>query len=373
MRKATMMIVCMVLYTVSMQAQVDYPTFKNTIEINPADSQKLSLSVDNVNYLYNTEYFTDIPLSGTLFGYQLVPELRFQPNKRLVLKGGIYLQKEFGRQGYTTNEPTFSIKYLAKHCSLLLGTLEGNLNHGYIEPIYDYQTFINHRNENGLQFKVFTKPYLQDLFINWTKAIHPGDTFKEEFDIGLTSRLNIYNSKKVEFGVPIQLLYSHKGGQFDTSGAPLQSLFNFALGGSVTFKFEHQFLQKIVADNYWVYYKDISFTKLQKFDSGNAYFSHLLFNFKWFDVDFRYWRGNGYIGPRGGGLFSSISQTQPNHSEKIRKLLLMSLIYDREILKNVHFDIRFSPYNDFVNKMLEYSYEVYLRYRINIFLRKIKT
>ena len=51
----------------------------------------------------------------------------------------------------------------------------------------------------------------------------------------------------------------------------------------------------------------------------------------------------------------------------------MSLIYDREILKNVHFDIRFSPYNDFVNKALEYSYEVYLRYRINVFLKKIKT
>jgi hypothetical protein len=168
-------------------------------------------------------------------------------------------------------------------------------------------------------------------------------------------------------------LYSHKGGQYDTSTAPLTSLFNFAIGGSITIKFEHQFLQKIVADNYWVYYKDISFTRRQIFDSGNAFLSHLLFNFKWFDVDFRYWRGNGYIGPKGGGLFQSVSQTIPGYSEKIRQLLLMSLIYDKEILKNVNFDFRFSPYYDFGNKATEYSYELYLRYRLNLFLRKIKT
>ena len=373
MRKIALAFGFLILCSYSTLSQVDYPTFKTLININKEDSQKLSFSFDNVNYLYNTEYFTNIPLSGTLFGYQLVPEFRFQPNQRLVLKGGIYLQKEFGRPGYTTIEPTFSIKYLAKHCSLLLGTLEGNLNHGFIEPIYDYQSFIQHRNENGLQFKVLTKPYWQDLFINWTRAIHPGDNFKEEFDIGLSSRLNVINNRKLEFGVPFQLLYSHKGGQFDTSGTPLTSLFNFAIGGSFTFKFEHQFLQKIVADNYWVYYKDISFTKRQPFDSGTAFLSHLLFNFKWFDVDFRYWRGNSFIGPKGGGLFQSVSQYIPGYSEKIRKLLMMSLIYDREILKNVYFDARFSPYYDYGNVATEYSYEVYLRYKLNLFLKKIKT
>ena len=373
MGKAALALSCLLLFHFTITAQVDYPTFKTPINIDKEDSQKLSLSLDNVNYLYNTEYFTDIPLSGTLFGYQLVPELRFQPNERLVLKAGIYLQKEFGRTNYTTIEPTFSIKYMAKHCSLLLGTLEGNLNHGFIEPIYDYQSFIQHRNENGLQYKVFTKPYVQDLFINWTKAIHPGDTFKEEFDIGLSSRFNVLNNKKFELGIPFQLLYSHKGGQFDTSGTPLTSLFNFAIGGSLTFKFEHQFLKKIVADNYWVYYKDISFTKRQIFDSGSAFLSHLLFNFKWFDVDFRYWHGTTFIGAKGGGLFQSVSQFRPGYSEKVRKLFLMSLIYDREILKNVYFDGRFSPYYDFGNLATEYSYEVYLRYKINLFLKKIKT
>ena len=373
MGKIAIAIGLLILCNTSISAQVDYPTFKTEINIHREDSQKLSFSLDNVNYLYNTEYFTDIPLSGTLFGYQLVPEFRFQPNQRLVLKGGIYLQKEFGRTAYTTVEPTFSIKYLAKHCSLLLGTLEGNLNHGFIEPIYDYQSFIQHRNESGLQFKVFTKPYNQDLFINWTKAIHPGDTFKEEFDIGLSSRFNVLDRKKVGFAIPIQLLYSHKGGQFDTSGTPLTSLFNFALGGSLSFNMENRFLKKIVVDNYWVYYKDISFTKRQIFDSGNAYLAHVLLNFKWFDVDLRYWRGNTFIGAKGGGLFQSVSQFIPGYNEKIRKLLMMSIIYDREILKNVYFDGRFSPYYDYGNAATEYSYEVYLRYKLNLFLKKIKT
>src|SRR4029078_1574563 len=116
-------------------AQVDYPVFKNTIGINPSDSQKLSLHIYNLNYIYNTEYFGNIPLSGTLFGYQLIPEFQYQPNSRFVIKGGIYLQKEFGRNGYTTIAPTFSVKYKAIHSSYILGTLEGNTNHGFVEPI----------------------------------------------------------------------------------------------------------------------------------------------------------------------------------------------------------------------------------------------
>ena len=126
------------LVCVNATAQIDYPVFKSKTVINPADSEKLSLNIYNLNYIYNTEYFGNIPLSGTLFGYQLIPEIKYQPNSRFVIKGGIYLQKEFGRKEYTTVVPTFSVKYKAIQSSYILGTLEGNTNHGFVEPIYDY-------------------------------------------------------------------------------------------------------------------------------------------------------------------------------------------------------------------------------------------
>lgn len=358
-------------------AQVDYPTFKNITTIDPADSQQLSFNLYNFNYLNNTEWFGNIPLSGTLFGYELIPELEYQISPKLIIKGGIYLQKEFGRKEYTTVAPTFSVKYRAKHSSYIMGTLEGNINHGFIEPIYDYKLIINERLENGFQFKVDTKPYTHDLYINWRRAIHLGDNFKEEFDIGYSARLNIINNEKFNLSVPIQMLYSHKGGQIDSLHTPLQSLVNFATGASITYNFDRKLFKKIVFDNYYVNYKDISGEKRQAFNEGNGFLSHLLFGFKNVGIDLRYWNGSGYIGPRGMALFQSVSEKYPGLVEKHRELIIASFIFDKEIFKNVNFDFRFIPYKDLREGSssgtgLEYSYEMYLKYVLKLNLTKFK-
>lgn len=366
------MLLFLLLLSVGSQSQVDYPVFIKKIEINPADTQKLSLNIYNLNYIYNTEYFTKIPLSGTLFGYQLIPELQYQPNSRFVIKGGIYLQKEFGRKDYTSLLPTFSVKYKAKNSSFILGTLEGNTNHGYIEPIYDYKLLLNERLENGFQFFVNTKMYDHDFYINWRRAIHLGDPFKEEFDIGYISNLKLIMTDKVELKIPVQLLYSHKGGQIDSSSIPLTSIVNDAIGVSLAINTGNHFLKKIVSDNYYVNYKDISGHKVQPFNEGNAYLSHLLFKFKYFDLDLRYWNSQGVINPRGNTLFSSVSEKYVGLTEKHRHLLLASIIYDKQLFRNANFDFRFSPYYDFVEKQLEYSYEMYFSYQLNVLLAKIK-
>lgn len=367
----------LLIVSVNVQAQIDYPVFKNKTIINPADSQQLSFNLYNLNYINNTEWFGNIPLSGTLFGYQLIPEIQYQVSPRLIIKGGVYLQKEFGRTGYTTIAPTFQVKYKAKHSSYIIGTLEGNLNHGFIEPIYDYKWLLKERLENGFQFLVDTKPYSHDLFINWRRAIHPGDYFKEEFDIGYVSKLNVLNKEKFNLNIPVQLLYSHKGGQYDSLHTPLQSLTNFATGLSLTYNFDNKLFKKIVFDNYYVNYKDISGQKKQAFNEGNAFLSHLLLGFKNIGVDFRYWNGQGYIGPRGMALFQSVSEKYPGLVEKHRELLIVSFIYDKELFKNVNFDFRLIPYKDFLEKSssgtgLEYSYEMYLKYSLKVNIAKIK-
>jgi len=359
------------------KAQVDYPVFKNQTVINPADSQQLSFNLYNLNYINNTEWFGNIPLSGTLFGYQIIPEIEYQISPKLFVKGGIYLQKEFGRPNYTTIAPTFEVKYRAKHSSYIIGNLEGNLNHGYIEPIYDYKLIIKERLENGFQFLVDTKPYNHDLFINWRKAIHPGDKFKEEFDIGYVSNLNVIKKKNWDIHIPIQLIYSHKGGQYDSLGTPLTSLTNFASGASISYNFDRRLLQKIVFDNHYVNYKDISGQKRQPFNEGNGFLSHLLFQFKNVGIDLRYWNADGFIGPRGMALFQSVSEKYPGLVERRRQLLIASFIYDKEIYKNVFFDFRIIPYKDFLEKIssgtgLEYSYEMYIKYVLKVALKKVK-
>ena len=362
----------LLLICVKATAQTEYPVFQSKTKINPADSGKLSLNISNLNYIYNTEYFGNIPLSGTLFGYQVIPEIWYQPNSRFIIKGGIYLQKEFGRKQYTTVAPTFSVKYKAKHSSFILGTLEGTTNHGYIEPIYDYKLLINERLENGFQFFVDTKPYEHDFYINWRRAIHLGDPFKEEFDIGYLAKFNVITRDNFEMKIPLQLLYSHKGGQIDSNSTPLTSIVNDAVLLSLKFNLGDHFFRTIITDNYYVNYKDISGAKVQPFKEGNAYLSHLLLKFKYFDIDLRYWNGYGFINPRGNSLFSSVSEKYIGLVEKHRKLLLASFIYDTNLFRNGNFDFRVSPYKDFVEKKIEYSYEMYFSYEVNVLLAKIK-
>ena len=270
---------------VATYGQVDYPVFKQEQVIVPEDSGRLSLNIYNLNYIHNTEYFLDIPLSGTLFGYQLMPELQYQPTSRFVIKAGLYVQKEFGRSAYTSLLPTFSVKYKARLSSFLLGNLEGNINHHFVDPIYDDKLIINEKLENGFQFLLDTKPYRHDFYINWRRAIHLGDPFKEEFDIGYTSRFNLLDKPGFKLGLPVQMLYSHKGGQIDVSNEPLTSIVNSALGLSMEATLGKGFLKGLVWDNHYINYKDISGHKNQPFNEGNGYLSHLLFNFKYFDND----------------------------------------------------------------------------------------
>lgn len=372
-----MVAVSLLLVSVNVQAQMNYPTFTYHTDIEPADSQQLSFHLYNLNYFYNTEWFGKIPLSGTLFGYELIPEFRYQVSPRLMLSGGVYLQKEFGRKDYTTLAPTFSVKYKARHSSYIFGTLEGNMNHGFIEPIYSYRLLIDERLENGFQILVHNKVYEHDLYINWRRAIHPGDDFKEEFDIGYSARFHVINRDKLKLRVPLQLIYSHKGGQVDVLNIPLTSLTNWASGLEFTFPVKHQLLKKIEFNNYYVHYKDISGVKVQAFNKGHGFLSHLQFDFSPFALDFRYWYGSDYIGPRGMALFQSVSEKYPGFVEPTRELLIASLIFNKEIYKNVFFDLRFTPYKDFREKMtsgtgLEYSYEMYLKYVMNLNITKLR-
>lgn len=357
--------------------QADYPALKYETTIQAEDSQRLSLNIYNLNYLHNTEWFGNIPLSGTLFGYQLIPELQYQVSPRFILKGGLYLQKEFGRPNYTTVQPTLTAKYQTPHASFILGTLEGGINHGFIEPIYDYKWLLKERIENGLQIKVHTKPYEQDLYINWRVAIHPGDPFKEEFDIGYSAKFNLFDIERWKFSIPLQLIYAHKGGQYDATEERLSSLTNSAIGGMLTYKHDGRFLKAIHLDNYYVNYRDISGEKRQPFVTGNGFLSHLLFDFGDLGIDLRYWNSQDYIAARGHSLFGSVSEKYPGLVQPDRELIMVSFIYDKEIAKNLFFNFRMIPYTELKEQLTsgsgwEYSYELYLKYVMKINLAKIK-
>lgn len=360
------------LLSLSLFAQIEYPIFKDSATFQAPDSGKLSLQIDNLNYLRNYEYSGNIPLSYTLFGYQLIPQLKYQLNENFQIKGGIFLQREFGRDGFYQIAPVLTAKYQKNGFSFLLGTLEGSLNHRFIEPIYDVESIISDRLEQGAQLIFNRKRWWLDWYIDWEKAIVQNSPYREEFTTGVSSRVKLINNDRLNIELPLQAMVAHKGGQIDTSGLPVESLLNTALGASFTFNTTGPFLKAVRTEHYFAYYKDLSGQKVQLYKDGTGWYSSLLFKTKWLDIDARYWKGHQFYGPRGGALYSSISEKIPGYGEPNRELLFLSLIYDRPLFPYVNFDVRLEPYYDLRNGMLEYSYSLFLRFNKDFLLKRIK-
>jgi hypothetical protein len=330
------------------------------------------LEIDNLNYLRNYEYFGKIPLSYTLLGYQFIPQLKYQLNKNFVLKGGIFIRREFGRDGFVTTAPVLTAKYQKNNFSMVLGTLEGSTNHRFIEPIYDMESIINDRIEQGAQILLDKKRIWMDWYIDWEKAIELNDVFREEFTSGVSARVKLINNDKVKVELPLQIMMAHKGGQIDSSDLPVETLMNSAIGASFDFALGTGFFRSLRTEHYYAYYKDMSGAKLQPFKDGKGWYSSLTLRTKILDIDTRYWKGNEFIGPRGGPLYSSVSEKIQGYTENERELFFLSLIYNKQLFPDLMLDLRFEPYYDIRNKFTEYSYSVFLRFNKDFLLKKLK-
>jgi hypothetical protein len=372
LRKLGLFVCTLCLCSTAAYTQIDYPIFKDSATLHPADTGKLSLEVDNLNYLRNYEYSGDIPLSYTLLGYQLIPQLKYQLNRQFVLKAGVFLRREFGRSGYTDIAPVLTAKYQKKSLSLLLGTLEGSLNHRFIEPVYDVERLISDRLEQGAQMTINKERFWLDWYIDWEKAIERNSPYREEFTTGLTSRIGLFKNDRVSVELPLQAMVAHKGGQIDTSGLPVESLLNTAVGISLTFPLRSSFLNALKTEHYFAWYKDISGQKRQLFNEGKGWYSSLVLKSKWnMDLDARYWRGDSFYGPRGGALYSSVSEKIPGYGEQDRELVFLSFIYDKQLFPHVFVDLRLEPYYDLRNNFLEYSYSIFLRFKKDFLLKRL--
>ena len=374
----------------SASAQTDYPIFRDTATLRPENAGRLSLQVDNINYLRNYEWFGNIPNSYTLLGTMLIPQLQYQLNEYIAFKGGLLLRREFGRPGLATVEPQFQARYQKKGLTFIMGTLEGGLNHRYVEPLYNIERFIvgrmervdmnaveraaTTRNEQGLQLKLDKGVFWGDWFIDWRESIILDDAFREQLNSGISTRTRLVNRPGFQLTVPLQVLVSHYGGQISSSPNPIESLFNGAAGVSLNFPLQGGgLLRSVQTDHYYVGYKNISGNKLRLYNEGYGWLSTLLLKSKWnLDVELRYWKGATFFGPLGLPLYNSISEKIPGFGEPDRQLFFATFIYDKTLFPNVNIDLRLEPYYDINNKKLEYGYSAFLRFNKDFFLKKLR-
>ncbi len=371
-------ITALVLITVSicLSAQNDNSAFCIPHNINPKDSNSLHFTIENGNYFKNM-YYTDNAFEAGYkeIGYFLQPELVYYPNERSKFSAGIYLLKYSGLSGYTQATPVLSFQYhIWDGLDMVLGTLYGTTNHNLIEPIFQFDRYMNEHVENGLQF-LLDKPHIHsDLWLNWEQFIFQLSPIQEQFTVGSSNNFILTNpDSRFQLKIPVQFLFAHKGGMDTRQSAPVQTLFNLVYGVDAMYNIKGALFKRIGLRAYVAHYADLSTQKEQPFVNGYGLYPNFIMEGKHWDVMLGYWNAYKFIAPRGDYLFQSVSSLDSSYTEARRQLLNFKLTYHHTIKRGIELGTRFESYYDLAISNFDYTYGVYILFNSDFFLTKVRS
>ncbi|MHA6246667.1 hypothetical protein ACXYMU_01935 [Pontibacter sp. CAU 1760] len=360
------------------QAQVNNAALLQPIPVRAEDAGEVKLGVYTFGFFKNNEYFNKIADGYTLFGYHLQPKLIYYPSSFLRVEAGALVWKDFDSSRYRDIAPTFTIKLQRDRWALLFGTLEGNLNHGYIEPLYDFERIITHRLENGLQYKLNTHAVKLDAWLDWRTMLYAGENEQEKINGGaalgllLLERPGRYGGDSLRLTLPLQFTAQHKGGQIDTSPLPLTTVAHAAVGLDLEKTLGRGAVHRIYTKNYLVGFRDFSGESQLPYQQGYGVYLNAGADIKYLDAMLSYWQGQGYISELGGRLYQSASTTvkNPDYLQRERRLLLVRASRSFELMEHVNLLLRLEPVMDLKDAKVEFSSGFYLAFNTEFFLAK---
>ena len=209
------------------------------------------------------------------------------------------------------------------------------------------------------------------------KTIKKYDNFQEQLWGGLSIDYKFYESEDWELSTTIQATVYHEGGQIDTIDKDILILLNTANGLKAQKNINAKYLKSISLDGHFLFYKDFTYgpTRFEyPFSQGTAWYFNLFARSKIIDIMLSSWYGNNFATPIGGYLYQGVSSSvvNPNYFEKQRQIILLRLMKDIKIYKNIYATYRFTPFHDFENKRTDFFHSFYINYSQDFFLKKFK-
>lgn len=369
-----LIILFLVFSATSLVAQLPNEAFEFRRQLVAADTHRVKLGIYLLGFNKNNEYFNKIADGYTLFGFQAIPYLSYQPTANVRVDAGLMARRDFGRGGLTSLMPILTLRYQHGSVNVNFGTLEGSLNHRLIEPIYDFERIMVDRMEEGLQFLLQKPNTFLDVWINWEQMIYSGSPYQEEVSGGFSFNQQLLGNENWQLKLPLQMLAYHKGGQIDKARQPLDTYVNAVGGLELSKKWERGLLRSLRFQPYAVWFKDFSHELRLPYTEGNGWYVNLAAASKHFELMLSYWKGENYVGHKGGALYQSVSSTYrwAAHTEDKRELLILRMMLELPIARNLDLSTRFEPYYDFGHHKMEFSHGMYLNYKTDFNLFKIK-
>lgn len=356
------------------EAQLPNQAFEFRRPIVPADSQIVKLGIYFLGYNKNNEYFNKITDGYTLFGMQAVPYLSYQASGKVRIDAGVFARKDFGRSGFVEVEPMLTIRYQQGPFNVLFGSLEGSHSHRLIEPLYDFERVMTDRLEEGLQFLMIRPATFLDVWINWEHMIYRGSSSQEEVSGGVSFNHLLWGNERWQFKIPLQGIAYHRGGQIDLNPRPLVTRVNIAGGLELERKWDKGFIRSLSFQPFAAYFGDFSHQVVIPYERGGGWYLNFSASSRHLMAMLSYWEGNEYVSVKGGGLYQSVSTNfkNPDFTQEERKLLILRIIWQVPVTKNLELSTRFEPHYDFGFRKFEFSHGMYLNYKTDFRLFTIK-
>jgi hypothetical protein len=375
------------LCTVSCFAQLDNRSFSDVPNWQPDAEGKLFLNVYNLGYMQNNEYFDSVADGYTLYGNQFYPRLSYYVLPNVRLDAGLFLRNDFGNTTWQETKPTVSVTVKYDSLTFIFGNLNGSLNHGLIQPMYNFEKVINNRLESGSQFIYKHSWFYGDLWIDWQATQYFGSNYHEKIWAGLSSTSTLLNNPLWTIYVPFQFTAYHNGGQLDTSKAPQFSQFTAASGLGIEKKAtSNSFFKGWKFESHVLGQNSNNHILPNLWQQGGGFYSNFLLNTRVCNIMASYWYGHQYVNLKGGFQYLSVSNLyQPNSplvlegkqvtgtTFRNRNLFFIRFLKDFKLGEGICVSARMEPFYDMDSHLLEYNYGVFLNLNTNFFLGKVKT
>lgn len=357
------------------QAQQYNPFYSHFGEFKTDATDDLFFRVENLNFIKNNEYKGEFAKGETFIGYVTTPKLVYYPSSDFRIEAGVRLQKYSGLSDFSESEPVFSIHYQTNdHLSFNLGSLNQEDNHHLHEALFEPERYFTDKVENGLQI-LYNSTFLKaDTWINWEKFIFQNDPFNEVFSFGFVADLLLSNPKSdYSLSVPMQVLFTHRGGEIDTSNKSKQTIRNLSAGISFNKTIHNSRFKNYQLEALSFQFKDNSSTKEFIFGEGNAFHFRLGARTQHSDIKLGYWIGNKFNSARGSALFQSMSVIDNTYIKARREMFTGKYRIQKSITRGILLGGQIDAYLD-MNSEHDFSFATSIFVRINgeFFLKKMK-
>ena len=351
------------------QGQNFYESYKPHLIYNEVDSGKVAIHFYNNNFIKNNEYFGPYTEGITYIGTIIQPEITWICSKNFSFSAGWYLRQYFGHNGFENSLPVFRARYtFLPGANLIIGQLDGQRQHGYIEPIYSEDNCFIKNPEYGVQILLEKKNFSADFFMDWEKFLLPGEAHKEVITGGLLAAY-AFNGLAENRGLSLhfQSIIHHLGGQVDVLDEPMETRSNLAAGLEYAFLPDLDYLKKITLASYYIRALELSPTNTIAYNKGFGFQNTIGFENNWMKLKTGWFHGEKFFAPLGDNLFQSITQFDTGYTQDIRELITSKLLLSHAIIKGVDLGFRFESYYDLDRKWNDFSYGLNISVNAKVF------